>query len=758
MERALKATIAGSSVLPNAVLELMRRTVFLLLFFAATVTAHAQAPANLSGRVLNARDNTPVADATVTIPGLAGTARTDKDGRFQWQGVPALPFQIIVIMPGGQVARPVDITTLDGSTLDIPVSPITDESVTVLGAAPSIVAAPGAGKTLLSPEQIASRTPENLTQALETVPGINVVSEGHASVPAIRGLARGRTLVLIDGARVSSERRVGPSATFADPSSFEGIDVARGPGSVAYGSDAIGGVVSVRTRRAQPGSPLQVRGAATWGAGVPDRRGSVEVSKGLARGGVLMQAHAREADDWDSPIDDSEIFNSGWKDRGFLARLDHEAGPGLFSLAWQSDFGRDIERPRNNSRTVRFYYPYEDSHRLTTGYEVANVAGLQQVAFTGFVGTFEQRTDQDRFATPTAVRSIERADITAKDFHVKASGVKGVARSRLEFGVDVNGRFGLEAIDNIVLFDPAGQIASQSPNLSVDNARRTNFGAYLQADTPISPMLRIAAGGRGDYVGTQNNGGFFGDRSTSNGAFSGFVSATAGSTRGFSLTGQLARAFRDPTLSDRYFRGPSGRGFITGNPELEPETSLQFDVAARYATGRAQLAVYAYHYRINDLIERYTTETDFFLFRNRGRARLRGFEIEARAEAGEGFSIQGGYAFGRGVALDDDADLDDMAPQTVFVMVRQDFGERLYAQLRASFLGRDDRPGPSEVAAPDARIVDISAGWRFAPGLELRGIVRNLLDDDYYASPDPRWVYAPGRSASITLGFTFPNP
>ena len=93
-------------------------------------------------------------------------------------------------------------------------------------------------------------------QALETVPGINQVSEGHASVPAVRGLARGRTLFLIDGGRVTAERRVGPSGTFLDPSVVEGIDVARGPGSVAYGSDAFGGVISVRTRRAEPGSPL----------------------------------------------------------------------------------------------------------------------------------------------------------------------------------------------------------------------------------------------------------------------------------------------------------------------------------------------------------------------------------------------------------------------------------------------------------------------------------------------------------------------
>ena len=731
-------------------------TVAALLLALGAVHAAAQSATRLTGRVVDAQNGKPVADAVITIPGAAGTSKTDRDGRFIWEGVPAVPFQVIVVLPGGQVARPIDVTAIDPAGLTIPVSSLADEAVTVVGAAPSIVTAPGAGKTMLSPAQIASRTPENLTQALETVPGVNVVSEGHAAVPAIRGLARGRTLVLIDGARVSAERRVGPSATFADPASFEGIDVARGPGSVAYGSEAIGGVISVRTRRAQPGSPLQVRGSATVGAGIPDLRGTIEVAKGLERGGVLVQAHVRDADDWDSPAGDGEVFNSGWKDRGVLARADHELGGGLFSVSWQGDFGRDIERPRNNSRAVRFYYPYENSHRITAGYERANVAGMQQLALTGFFGTFEQRTDQDRFATATTVRSIDRADVSVNDFHVKASGVKGVGRTRLEFGVDTNGRLGLEAIDSVVRYDTLGEIASETNTLAIESARRVDTGVYLQGEAPLGPALRLGVGGRGDYVTTENSGGFFGDLDTSNGAFSGFTAITAGPFSGVTVTGQVARAFRDPTISDRYFRGPSGRGFVTGNPDLDPETSLQFDFAARYARGRAQLAAYFYHYTIHDLIERYQPAPDFFFFRNRGRARLRGFEIEARAEAGQGFSIEGGVSIGRGTALDDGAHLDDVSPDTVFVMLRQDFGptKKAYVQARAAVSAADRRPGPSEIEAPGSTIIDLSGGWQLARRVELRGIIRNALDDEYFASPDPRWVYAPGRSASLTLAFT----
>lgn len=715
--------------------------------------ATAQASGRFEGRVVHQATGTPVAGASVSIVGVTGSTRTDSDGRFTWAPAPAVPFQVILVLPGGQIARPVAVETLQDGYTSIELSALADEAVTVLGAAPSIDTAPASGLTVLSGTQIARRVPENLMQALETVPGISQVSEGHAAVPAVRGLARGRTLFLIDGGRVSAERRVGPSATFLDPAIVEGIDIARGPGSVAYGSDALGGVISVRTRRAEPGSPLQARMTGTIGAGVPEGRGSVEVSKGLESGGVLVEAHIRNAEDYDSP--QGEVFNSGWEDQGFLAHFTHSVGKGFLSAAWQSDFGRDFERPRNNSRTVRFYYPFENSHRFTASYELPDVAGLRKLAFTTFWGSYEQRTDQDRFPTATTGRSIERADISANDFHLKGSGERLLGRARLEFGVDVNGRYGLEALDIIQAYDLSGTITRDTTNVSVDDARRIDAGVYAQAEFALTGFARVSAGVRGDRVTTTNVGGFFGDRSTSNAAASGFGAVMLGPLRGFSVTAQVSRGFRDPVLSDRYFRGPSGRGFITGNPDLEPETSLQFDLATRYALARTQIAVYLYHYEIDDLIERYQTETDFFFFRNRGRARMRGIELEASSDLGRGYSIEVAAQIASGRALDDDADLDDMAPLTLSMLARKEFGDRGYAHSRIAYQADDDRPGPSEIAAPGATLLDIGGGCRIVPRLELRGSLRNLLDDEYYASPDARWVWAPGRSASVTAVVQF---
>jgi outer membrane receptor protein involved in Fe transport len=722
-----------------------------LLFFGAD--APAQTLTRFEGRVVEESSDKPVAGATVSIVGVTGVARTDNDGRFNWAPAPSTPFQVIVVLPNGAVARPATVNALQEGTTVIRISSLADEAVTVLGAAPSINTSPASATTVLSGTQVAQRNPENLMQALETVPGINQVSEGHASVPAVRGLARGRTLFLIDGGRVTAERRVGPSGSFLDPSVIEGVDIARGPGTVAYGSDAIGGVISVRTRQAAPGTPLTTRLTGTFGAGVPEARGSVEVSKGFASGGLLVQAHARNAEDYDGP--DAEVFNSGWEDQGFMVNVQHTLGRGVLSAAWQSDFGREFERPRNNSRTVRFHYPFENSHRFTSSYKLPDVGGFRQIAFTGFLGTYEQRTDQDRFATATTGRSIERADMSANDFHVKGSAERLAGSTRLEFGVDVNGRFGLEALDIIQSYDLSGAIARDTTNVSIDDAHRVDTGVYGQAESALGSNARVSGGVRADRVTTENVGGFFGNRSTAHSAVSGFGAVTLGPFQGLSVTAQVARGFRDPVLSDRYFRGPSGRGFITGNPDLEPETSLQFDLATHYTVARTQLAAYFYQYRITRLVERYTTETDFFFFRNRGRARLRGVELEARSDLGRGYSIEVGTQLSRGRALDDNANLDDVSPSTFSLVGRKELTTRGYTQARLAWHGKDNRPGPSEIAAPGATLVDVGGGWRLARPLELRGYARNLLNETYYASPDPRFVLAPGRSVSLTAVVQF---
>ena len=707
----------------------------------------------LEGRVLLAESGKPVAGAEVTILGRTAAARTDADGRFVLQPDPTPPFEILVILPGERYLKPILVEALpEQGPLEIRVVPILEESVTVTaGAAPDVESAPAAGTTLLTRTDIEMRQPVNLTQALENVPGVSQVSEGQAAVPAIRGLARGRTLILIDGARVTAERRVGPSATYLDPFMLEGIEIARGPGSVAYGSDAFGGVIDARTRRPIPGSGLGFRFLGSLGAGAPQGRAGVEVSRGLAEGGILFQGHYRNFADYRSP--EGTILNSGARDQGGLARFDQILGGGLFSAGWQSDFGRDIERPRTNSSQTRFFNPTENSHRFTASYNVGPLWGLSRLAITSFLGSYRVVTDQDRFPTATAPRRIERADVDAQDFHVRASAEKLVGSARIQFGLDVNGRFDLEAEDLTIDFDIGGRETDREVIQTIEDAARADTGLFLAAEGNVHPHLSLAGGARVDRVTTENRGGFFGDRSTANSAFSGYAAATWGTFRGFSLTLQIARGFRDPVLSDRYFRGVTGRGFITGNPDLEPETSLQFDAALRYTGRRWRLGWFYYEYRLDDLIERFEGDPDFFFFRNRGEARIRGFEVEAQGNLGHELTLELSGQLQSGRVRGDDTALDDIAPGILTVQLRRELGRRGFAQVRTAFYVEDDHPGPTEIATTGYWLLDAAGGWKLAESLELRFLARNLLDRKYPVSPDARAVLAPGISGLVSLMF-----
>lgn len=717
---------------------------------AAGAAGPAGAAEAFEGLVIDRDTRRPLANAEVSILGRPGRAITDAEGRFTWQPEPAPPFEVLVVLSGERYTKPVLVEALpaDGPLI-VEVSPLVAETITVTGgAAPDIQTTPGNGATLLTGADLESRQPVNLMQALENVPGVSRVSEGHASVPAVRGMARGRTLILIDGARVTSERRVGPSATFLDPFVLESVEVSRGPGSVAYGSDAFGGVIYARTRRAEPGSPLRARAIGSLGVGVPERRLGLEMSKGVERGGVIVQAHYRDIDDYRSP--EGDVFNSGASDGGVLARAEHQIGLGTLGVGWQSDFGRDVGRPRNNSRTVRFFYPEEDSHRLTINYVLPNAGGFSRIAVDSFLGTYAHSTNQERFPTSTAGRGLERSDVSARDFQMRATFERPLGRTRLEFGTDVNGRFGLEALDTLRTWDRADRLLEDATTVSIENAHRTDAGAFGSAEVPLARLLVAAGGVRADRITTSNEGGFFGDRATSHTSASGYGSVTAGPFAGVSITMQVSRGFRDPVLSDRYFRGPSGRGFITGNPELGPETSRQIDLAARFTSRRVRLGAFFYQYNIDDLIERYETDPDFFFFRNRGEGRIRGLEVESQIELGWGITGEAAVQIARGTVLDDGTFLDDAPADHVSVLLRRAIA-RGFAQVRVARFARDDRPGPTEIAMPGHTLVDLSGGLPLGGSLDLRGLVRNLLDETYYASPDARFVLAPGASVSLTL-------
>jgi outer membrane receptor protein involved in Fe transport len=689
----------------------------------------------LQGRVVMEATGAPIAGAEVSVLGLTGAQRTDTDGRFLWLPDPVAPFEVLIVLPGGQYMKPFLVTSIPaGGLVTITVRPIVEESVTVTaGAAPSIESPPANGTTIVPKADIESRQPSNLAETVENVAGLSRIAAAQNAVPAIRGLAHGRSVILLDGARVSSEQRAGPGARYLDPFVLSGVEVSRGPGSVAYGSDAFGGVISARSRDVAPGAPLSVEAIGDYALGIPGGRVGVAATSPIGQdGGILVAGHYRSYGNYDSP--DGEVPNSGYRDSGVLASAAYNVGPGTLKASWEGDYARDIGLPAPPAQTFRMSLPEENSSRFNLAYETQPVGGFSRIAFLGFIGSNDVST------ALVAPASTEQVDVSAKDFQIRGFAERFVGPVRVDVGLDLNGRYGLHAVD-----DTNGTVKT-----SVVDAHRTDLGVYLTAEVPLLPRLALQGGVRGDFMKTANEGGDVGDHTTSNNEVAGNVALTAGSFGGFSATAQYAHGFRDPLLSDRYFSGLFGRGFITGNPNLELETSNQYDVALRYTNAGFRTAFYMYDYRIKNLIEVYSDRPRQFRLRNHlAGAKLQGLELEAQVALPAGFAVALAGQIERGVTVDDDRPIDDIPPKSLNLQVRKSFGPA-FAQARWVVYAGDDKPGLTEVSRPGYGLLDLGGGYSFSEHFEFQAYVRNVLNRTYFNTPLDTSALAPGVSATLT--------
>ena len=723
--------------------------------------AAAPREASFDGRIL-LEDGEPVAGAIVQILGHPGSVTTDAEGRFVWSSEAAPPFHVLVVLPGDRYASPVWIVSLEEAA-EIRVAPLSvSETVTITsGSAPHTEATPGSAPAVVSGEAIRSRQAPRLTDVLEAVPGAGRSSDLHAGVPAIRGLSRGRTLLLLDGARVTTERRAGASGTFLDPFFLEAVEVVRGPSPVAYGSEAFGGVIHARTPRPRPGAPLEGRFRGTLGSGLPETSFGGQVSGSVSGTGLLVQGRRRVFGDYRSP--EGVVPGSGAEDAGAMLRAVRGVGGGLLGFGLQVDGGRNIGRPRRSSSHTS--YPKEDSTRLTVDYRFAPRWGFARMDATAFLGSHHLVTRREDGAV------VAESGVTARDFMLWSRAVRPLGGGRIEFGTELLNRFGLEARTRV---EPGGRprpprLAELFPALpralgpgtislpgGLDGAVRREASVFSYADLPMNARLQASAGARLSAIDARAGGARAGGapRATGHGALSGFAALRTDLSEGVAVTGQLSRGFRDPTLSDRYYAGLSGRGVVFGNPDLRPERAVQADVSLRFDRGRVSGGLHAYRYRVRDLVERYEGAADIFFFRNRGEALLRGMEIEMQlGEPEDATRVDLSGALARGAA-EDGSPLDGVAPAHFRAGVRRRLTPRSFAELVLLGYAAHERPGPTEAMVDAHARLDLAVGFPVAEGAELRLSGRNLLDAAFPISADRLAVLAPGRSVVGTLIWT----
>ena len=544
----------------------------------------------VSGQVRKAGTLEPVRDAVVLVEGTTIRTTTDADGRFTLEGVPAADAHLLIVSPGFLPLR-ADVVVTDG--VAAPLDAVLNAEVhytEVVSVSPEArdQFASYQPTSVLAGKDLSRELDATLGSTLERQPGVAERSFGPGpSRPVIRGLDGDRVLILEDGQRVGDlSSQSGDHGVPVNPASATRIEVVRGPATLLYGANAIGGLVNV-INDTIPSQPVTgTHGAVVFdlGTAAKELAGGVDLSFGDGRWAVRAAASGNRNGDVATPLGDVENTQS----RGGFGNLgvSFTGARGYVGASYGYDdtrYGIPFVEEGQVELTPR-------RHMFAAKGEAKNLAG----PVTGLRLDFASR----RYQHDEIV-----AGVAGTHFENHTHEINLLARHRTVGRL--SGSLGGWFMDR--------QFIAQGEEALAPPVAETGFAAFAYEELTW-PHVTLQFGGRVNRAAYRPEGGLqprtFVDASGSLGLL--FRPAAADDKLTFAVS--LARAARNPALEELYFFGahPGNFAFEIGNPQLDSEHALGLDVSVRWRAPRATGEISFFRNAVDDYIFRSPlTEEEF---------------------------------------------------------------------------------------------------------------------------------------------------
>jgi len=563
-----------------------------------------------------------------------------------------------------------------------------------------------ASVTVIDREDIERMQARSVPDALRGIPGLSISNSGGRGQPTtffLRGTDSDHVLVLIDGVKVGSPT-LGP-APFQDYpiDQIERIEVVRGPRSSLYGSEAIGGVIQIFTRRG--GGPVAPR--LTVGGG---SHRTANGSFGLSGGGD---------DGW---FDASVRFEDS---DGFNACRGEPLVAGCFV------FEPDRDGYRNVAGHARAGYRFGDSAEVDLHWTRSET----DTEFDGSeFGGNESSTLQQVAGAKASLSPLQDWSLTL------AAG-----RSWDQLDVSFNGSF-------LDTFDTTRDTLSWQNDLYLGTDQILTAGIDYQDDR-VDGTVDYAVRSRSNTgVFGQYQGGFghhriktslryddneqFGGHTSGDGAWGYTLS------NGLRLSASYGTAFKAPTFNDLYFP-------FFGNPDLDPETSRSAEVGIAGAWGDTHWSVSLYQTDIDDLI---AFDAIVQAPANIDRARIRGLEASGTTRVAS-WDLSANLTLLDPKNRSSGSNAGNLLPRRPQQTFRLDL-DRALGRLRLGgtlfAAGRCFDDFANRVRLDPYALVDLRAEYDFTESLRLQGRIEKLFDEDYETAA---FYNQPGRSFYLTLRY-----
>ncbi|WP_374660543.1 TonB-dependent receptor plug domain-containing protein [Inhella sp.] len=587
-----------------------------------------------------------------------------------------------------------------------------------------------ASVAVVSSEQVAQRGSDNLLQLLRADLGIQPFAKpvGGRKALSLRGMDPRHTLVLVDGQRISaSDGLVGASDFQLDWTGavdIQRVEVLRGPMSVLYGAEALGGVIQVITQPLP--TPFEARAFVEGRRGDGDQgsghRAAVALRGGLGldalRAGLSVSDARRSATALAADPSLSAVEGRAPREVSLRLEGDLSATQRLRLDLRRADEQRwMMQRERTGQRRL-----FESRHQVDR-----ELAALRWDADWG-----DQRDSLLRiYRSELAVANTRSNGVTPlRPNTLRDEVVEGQASSPLGDG---RATLGFEWRDERVI----------NIGLSGGEGHALHRGVYGQWELPLSPHVALTSGLRWDEH--SRFGGFLSPRS--------YLVAQLGG--GWVAKGGFGRGFKAPTVKqiDPSYREDEGPNTFLGNPDLRPEVSDSAEVALALDRPGYGLSATLFRNEVRDLINSVlvsgTPARGTYRFNNVEQATLQGLELQAGWRPWPWLNLQAHATLmrakdGQGVPLDKRAERlfglradVQQAGWGLGVSLQQQAG--LY--LAGSIAGQAPQPVPTLNLVNVYGHRDLGGGWRLRAGVDNAGNLRLAAKSPLFSSEElPRTV------------------
>jgi iron complex outermembrane receptor protein len=720
-------------------------------------TSPAVSLASVSGRVTDP-DGNPVPAVRITILEANRTTRTDEAGHYVLAGLGrgtyGLSFARIGFAPRVVRLRVADRDTVVDVVLQPSLVELPDLQVTASPLATTALNSPQPTSVLTAGDLGTAGAP-SLGETASVMPGVRSVSTGAGiGKPVIRGLGSNRVLVLADGQRLETQQwgdEHGPNVETADA---ERVEVIRGPASVLYGSDALGGVINVVDRDLPDavGKAPFVRGRAraafASNARMPEGTLAVE---GAAEGfGFRVSGTGRSSGDVRTPA--GPLANSA------IETVGGDASAGLRGVwgAAHLTYARRDERlelhedPAEEPDATPFQRIREDRLHLEM---TLPLAGAHLDLDAGWERN-HRREFEEAGATDLALGLLSRT--TTLDLRLHHSplgpldGIVGV--SGLRTSVEKSGE------ETLV------------PGSTVDN------GAIFVSEQAELGRVNLSFGARFDHrrldVDADAELGVEAQRRTYD-AVSGSVGFLFNPTSATAVVLNVGRGFRAPSPFELFANGvhEGTARFERGDPALANEHSLNMDLAVRVQSNRVSAELGGFLNLVENYIYPRPTgvddaESGFQIFDyTQGNARLYGIEAAGEYHPTASLHLRATGDYVRGQNRDLDIPLAFIPPLRLTYSARLE-GEAIgaiagpYVAVQGESHTRQTHPDPDDVVTDPYTLVHAGGGFSIPLAGRMIGVdvqARNLFDRSYrgFLSRYKTWALDPGRNVIVRIGTTF---